>query len=110
MTVDTWLTREEVAQLLGVTPSKVRRLLEDRYVCGIKDGHVVKIPELFFKDNEPVPALRGTITLLDDAGMNDQEIINWLFAEDQTLPGRPIDHLRKGAKAEVRRRAQALAL
>ena len=69
----------------------------------------MKIPELFFKDNEPVPALRGTITLLDDAGMNDHEIISWLFTEDETLPGRPIDHLRKGAKAEVRRRAQALA-
>lgn len=109
MNVEEWLTRDEVAEMLGVPPSKVRRMLEDRYFCGVKDGHVMKIPALFFLNNEPVHTLRGTITLLDDAGMNDHEIINWLFTEDDTLPGRPIDHLRKGAKGEVRRRAQALA-
>lgn len=110
MSVEKWLTLEEVATLLDVSTSKVRRHIEDRHICGVKRGKTLSIPELFFLHGEPVAALRGTITLLDDAGFSDEETIEWLFADDDTLPGRPIDHLRRGAKAEVRRRAQALAL
>ncbi|NKX51550.1 DNA-binding protein, partial [Arthrobacter deserti] len=40
---------------------------------------------------------------------NDEEILRWLFTEDESLPGRPIDALREGRKTEIRRRAQALA-
>ena len=56
------------------------------------------------------PHLPGTITVLRDGGFEDAELLAWLFAEDDSLPGRPIDHLRRGQRGEVRRRALALAL
>ena len=44
-------------------------------------------------------------------GMDDDEIIEWMFTPDPTLPveGAPIDALRAGHKTEIRRRAQELA-
>ena len=63
------------------------------------------------RDSQPRGAglKRGTITTLADAGFSPEETIVWLFTHDETLPGRAIDLLRAGNKAEVRRRAQALA-
>ena len=49
----------------------------------------------------------GTITLLTDAGFADDEILGWLYAEDDSLPGSPIDALRANRGTEVKRRAQA---
>lgn len=85
--------------------------MEDRALCGIKHGDpvVFRVPELFLDGGAPVPSLKGTIILLEDAGFSSDEAITWLFTDDDSLPGRPIDKLREGNKGEVRRRAQALA-
>lgn len=48
------------------------------------------------------------MAVLRDAAYTDAQAIRWLFTEDESLPGRPIDALRRGQKTEVRRRAQAL--
>ncbi|MGY4642748.1 hypothetical protein ACVW07_000581 [Cellulomonas sp. URHB0016] len=52
-------------------------------------------------------ALQGTFTVLSDAGFSDEDAIAWLFTDDPSLPGTPIEALRVGRKTEVRRRAQA---
>ncbi|HNN49358.1 MAG TPA: Rv2175c family DNA-binding protein [Marmoricola sp.] len=36
-------------------------------------------------------------------------MLEWIFTEDDSLPGRPIDALRENRGAEVKRRAQVLA-
>ncbi len=54
-------------------------------------------------------SLKGTIIVLADAGYSDEELITWLFTQDDSLRGRPIDALREGRKTEIRRRAQSLA-
>lgn len=109
--VDQWLPLPDIAEATGTTVSKVRRMVEDRAIAGIKLGtpKVFQVPAAFFANGAPVPSLRGTLMLLEDAGFDDKEAIAWLFTEDESLPGRPIDQLRAGAKGEVRRRAQALA-
>ena len=45
--------------------------------------------------------------MLNDGGFDDDEAIRWLCTPDETLPidGAPIDMLRAGRKAEVRKRA-----
>ncbi len=53
--------------------------------------------------------LPGLLTVLHDGGYDDREIIAWLFT-DADLPGRPIDALRENRGAEVKRRAQSMAL
>jgi excisionase family DNA binding protein len=111
--VGDWLTVPDVAERLGVPLSEVRHLIADREVLSWRVGerHVVAVPEKFFDEEGVRPDLKGTFTVLEDGGMNDEEIIRWLFTADDTLPvdGAPIDALRAGHKTEIRRRAQELA-
>jgi hypothetical protein len=52
--------------------------------------------------------LPGVLTLLHDAGFNDEEALRWLYAADETLPGVPAVALGGDRAREVKRRAQAL--
>ena len=111
--VGEWLTVPDIAEQLGVPLSRVRQYLADREVLSSRIGprRVPSIPSKFFDDSGPRPELKGTFTVLADGGMDDDEIIEWLFTPDPTLPveGAPIDALRAGHKTEIRRRAQELA-
>ena len=107
-----WLTLPDVAERLDVEVSRVRRLIEDGKLIAMRRGSPVvrKVPELLLAGDELIPHLAGTITILRDGGFEDEELLAWLFTEDESLPGRPIDQLRRGQRGEVRRRALALAL
>lgn len=111
--VGQWLTVPDAAEQLGVPLSRVRQLIADREVLAVRIGErrVAAIPAKFFDQSGPRPELRGTFTVLADGGMDDEEIIAWLFTPDATLPveGAPIDAIRAGHKTEIRRRAQELA-
>jgi hypothetical protein len=109
--VPAWLTFPEVAERLGIDVIRVRRLVQDRYLVAVRRGerNVWSIPEALFVDDEPLPDLRGTLTVLADSGFDAEESLRWLFTPDDSLPGTPIEALRAGRKTEVRRRAQALA-
>lgn len=103
-----WLTVPELAELLGVPVGKVRRLLEDRSLLAVPVDGALKVPELFLRDGEPLVELKGTLVVLHDAGYNDEESMHWLLNPDEIIEGPPIEALRAGRKAEVRRVAQAL--
>ncbi len=109
--VPAWLTLPDVAERLGIDVSRVRRLMQDRELLAVRRGerHVLSVPESLLLGDQPVPDLRGTVTVLADSGFADAEALRWLFTPDDSLPGTPIDALRAGRKTEVRRRAQALA-
>ncbi|GAA4194254.1 Rv2175c family DNA-binding protein [Gryllotalpicola kribbensis] len=105
----TWLTVPELVEILGVSPSRVRRLIDDKHLLGSRRGGPLAVPADFLSGNEPLSELRGTLIVLGDAGFTDDEAIDWLLTEDETLGAAPIDALRSGRKTEVRRVAQALA-
>jgi hypothetical protein len=107
--VSEWLTIPDLVDLLGVPPSKVHRLIEDRQLLATRIDGVLRVPAAFLRDGEPLHELRGTIMLLADAGYSDDEAMRWLTSEDDGLGVAPIEALRAGRKAEVRRVAQALA-
>ena len=109
--VGQWLTLPDVAERLGLDVGKVRRLLQDRYLVAVRRGerNVLSVPASLLEDGAPLAELRGTLTVLADAGYDDEAALRWLFTPDDSLPGRPVDALREGRKTEVRRRAQALA-
>jgi hypothetical protein len=67
------------------------------------------VPAAFIQDGVVVKGVPGVLTLMHDGGYDDREIITWLFSDDASLPGRPIDALRENRGAEVKRRAQAMA-
>ena len=109
--VDAWLTLPDVAERLGLDVGKVRRLLQDRCLVGIRRGDpkVMSVPAALLHDDQPLPELRGTLMVLADSGYDDAAALQWLFTPDESLPGTPVDALRAGRKTEIRRRAQALA-
>lgn len=131
--VDSWLTVPDVADELGIDAGKVRRLLKEGRLAGVRRGDppVLSIPAAFLvpvdaanpsADTRPewedeaevrtpratvLASLQGTLSVLGDAGFSAAEAVVWLFTADESLPGRPVDALRAGHKTEVRRRAQA---
>ena len=106
----TWLTVPDIAERLDVSASRVRRMIEDRNLLAVRRDGVVSVPEVFLTDEGPLPELRGTAILLGDSGFDDDGAMAWLLDADDSLGTAPIDALRAGRKAEVRRVAQALAL
>lgn len=109
--VGTWLTLPDIAERLNVVVTRVHKMIKERQLIDVRLGerNVRYVPAEFLTDTGVLKSLRGTITVLEDAGFSEAEIIRWLFTEDDSLPGRPIDALHAGKKTEIRRRAQALA-
>ncbi len=104
-----WLTIPDLVNVLGETQSRVRRLIEDHYLLAVRIDGVLKVPALFIKDNEVLSELRGTLIVLEDCGFSTDEAMDWLLMAEDSLGVSPIEALRAGRKAEVRRVAQALA-
>jgi hypothetical protein len=104
----TWLTVPELVDILGIPQGRVRRLIEEHALLAARVDGVLKVPADFIEDGEPLSELRGTVIVLHDAGFSDDEAMRWLLEEDTMLGTAPIDALRAGRKAEVRRVAQAL--
>lgn len=104
----TWLTIPDLVGLMGLPQSKVRRLIEDRALLAARVDGVTRVPAAFLDGSEPLGDLRGTIVVLGDAGFSDDEAIHWLLTEEDSLGVPPVDALKAGRKAEVRRVAQAL--
>lgn len=108
--VGTWLTLPDVAERLDVIVTRVHKMIKDKQLLDIRlgDDRIRYVPAEFLTESGLLKPLRGTIIVLEDAGFDEEEIVRWLFTEDESLPGRPIDALRAGRKTEIRRRAQAL--
>ncbi len=109
--VGEWLDWSQAAELLGVSVSKVRQLIREHQLAAVvpSPGAGQKVPAALIMDGEVVKGVPGVLTVLHDGGYEDRESLTWLFTEDETLPGRPIDALRENRGAEAKRRAQAMA-
>ena len=104
-----WLTLPALVNVLNVSPSRVKQLIEDKFLLAIRRDGVLQVPAAFIRDGVPLPELRGTIYVLGDDGFTDEQAMDWLLNVDDSLGVPPIDALLAGRKAEVRRVAQALA-
>ena len=103
-----WLTVPDLVEQLGLSVSRVRRLIEDRHLGAKRIDGVLKVPALFLKDGQPLSELHGTLIVLGDDGFSDDEAVDWLLEVEESLGTSPIEALRAGRKAEVRRVAQSL--
>lgn len=106
---EAFLPVSDVADLLGIPATKVRRLIEDRHLAALRIENVLKVPAAFIAHGAVVPGVRGTLILLEDLGFSNDEAIEWLLAENDELGETPIATLTKGHKAPVRRAVQVLA-
>lgn len=100
----------EVATTLGLSTNKVRQMLREGNLIAVRRAGDLCVPADFLTDDNIVKGLPGTVTVLADSGFNRTEMLRWLFAADDSLPGTtPINALRTNHGREVKRRAQALA-
>ncbi|WP_419994207.1 Rv2175c family DNA-binding protein [Streptomyces boninensis] len=110
--VPTWLTLPDIAEKLDVEVTRVRQLVKEGQLIAVRRGEnrALMVPAEFIGEEKIIKGLVGTLTLLRDDGFTDEEALEWLFTEDPTLPGTPVQALRENRGTEVKRRAQALAV
>jgi hypothetical protein len=103
-----WLTLPDVAELLSVPITTVHQLIRDNALIAVRRDGVLRVPAELMANDTVRKHLPGVLTLLRDAGYNDEEVIRWLFTPDDTLAGAPAVALSGSRATEVKRRAQAL--
>jgi transcriptional regulatory protein len=104
------ITVPDAAERMGVVVTRVMAHLGDRDMIAVRKDGVRYLPARYFNEdgqlNRFVP---GVIKLLLDGSYTEEEILEFLFTEDDSLPGRPIDAVHGHSAREVMRRAQAMA-
>nr|WP_193750699.1 Rv2175c family DNA-binding protein [Leucobacter chromiiresistens] len=109
LTTAPMLSVPELVDRLGITPGRLHRLIEDHVLASVRIDGAVRVPEEFLQGDEPLPSLRGTLLVLNDAGFSEEEAVIWMLSTNEELGERPIDSLQSGRKSAVRRATQALA-
>lgn len=104
-----WLTLPDLVEVLDEPLGRVRRLIDDHHLVGSRRNGAFAVPSVFIVDGHPLSSLRGTVIVLLDAGFSEDEAIDWLLSEDDSLGRTPIAALLAGHKSEVRRVARTLA-
>ncbi|MFE3069725.1 Rv2175c family DNA-binding protein [Streptomyces sp. NPDC059247] len=110
--VPAWLYVPDIAEMLDIDVTRVRQLIKEGQLIAVRRGpnNSLQIPAAFLQEDQIVKGLVGTLTLLRDDGFTDEEMLEWLFTPDESLPGTPAQALGENRGTEVKRRAQALAL
>jgi hypothetical protein len=103
-----WLTLPDVAERLGVPVTRVRQMVREHRLLAERRNGVLMVPAAFIREGSVVKGLSGLLTVLADAGYSDAEALGWLFRDDPSLPGTPVQALAENRGREVKRRAQAL--
>lgn len=84
-------------------------MLEDGTLIAVRRGEnhawMIYGGELHYRDGAyaPIPALKGTVTVLDDLGFTNEEKMSWLLEPAEELGASPIEALGEGNTHAVRR-------
>ena len=103
-----WINLPDVSEKLEVSISKVHQMIRDGHLLAVRRDGVVRVPGELVANSTVLKHLPGVITLLRDAGYNDDEALRWLYEPDEELGGSAAQALGGPQAREVKRRAQAL--
>ena len=103
-----WINLPDLAEKLELPVTRVHQLIRDRSLLAVRRDGVLRVPVELIATPTVRKHLPGVLTLLHDAGYNDEEALRWLYTADESLPGTPVSALADGRATEVKRRAQAL--
>ena len=103
-----WINLPDVAEKLGVSISKVHQMIRDGALLAVRRDGIRVVPADLVANTTVLKHLPGVLTLLHDAGYNDEEALRWLYEPDPTLDGCGAVGLGGDRAREVKRRAQAL--
>ncbi|WP_413320790.1 Rv2175c family DNA-binding protein [Agrococcus sp. 1P02AA] len=101
-----WLTVPDLVELLGEPVGRIHRLIEEHRLPATRRNGPVQVPAAVLRDGEPMSEVRGTLLVLLDLGLTEDEAIDWLIDVDDALGTTPLEALKQNRKAEVRRVAQ----
>ena len=71
--VSRWLSINEASEMLELSPGKVRRLIDEKYLFTHRIDKQPMIPAEIIVDGEPLSSIHGTLVLLADLGLGDEE-------------------------------------
>jgi hypothetical protein len=103
-----WVNLPDIADKLDLSISKVNQMVRDGELLAVKRDGVKVVPAELVANSTVLKHLPGVLTLLRDAGYNDEEALRWLYTPDDDLDGNPARGLGGPRAREVKRRAQAL--
>ncbi|MFI5896043.1 Rv2175c family DNA-binding protein [Actinoplanes sp. NPDC051513] len=103
-----WVNLPDVSERLGVSISKVHQMIRDGQLLAVRRDGVRQVPAELVANSTVLKHLPGILTLLRDAGYNDEEALRWLYEPDPDLDGNAALGLGGDRAREVKRRAQAL--
>jgi hypothetical protein len=103
-----WVNLPDLAAKLGVSISKVHQMIRDGQLLAVKHEGVRQVPAELVANSTVLKHLPGVLTLLRDAGYNDEQALRWLYEPDSDLDGNAALGLGGHRAREVKRRAQAL--
>lgn len=103
-----WVPLPDVAERLELSISKVNQMVRDGHLLAVKRDGVRVVPAELLANATVLKHLPGVLTLLRDAGYNDEEAVRWLYEPDEALRGSAAVGLGGPMAREVKRRAQAL--
>lgn len=103
-----WVTLPDLADKLDVSISKVNQMVRDGALLAVKRDGIRVVPAELVANSIVLKHLPGVLTLLRDAGYNDEEALRWLYQPDDDLDGNAARGLGGPRAREVKRRAQAL--
>ena len=97
-----WVTLPEVAEQFEVPVTKVRQMIREGGLLAVRRDGVLRVPIELVAGRNVIKHLPGVLTLLRDAGYNDEEALRWLYTPDDSLPGTPATALAvNGGATEV---------
>ena len=103
-----WLVLPDVAERLGMPITRLHQMIKEGHLLAVRRDRVLRVPAELVANATVLKHLPGILTLLHDAGYNDEEALRWLYTPDDTLPGTPAQALGGHGATEVKRRAQAV--
>jgi hypothetical protein len=103
-----WVNLPDLAETLEIPVTRVHQLIRDRSLIAVRRDGVLRVPAELVATPSVRKHLPGVLTLLYDAGYNDEQALRWLYTADESLPGTPANALSGDRATEVKRRAQAL--
>jgi hypothetical protein len=103
-----WIPLPDVAEKLDVKITKIHQMLRERTLLAFRRDGIRVVPAELVANDTVLKHLPGILTLLHDAGYNDEEALRWLYTADDSVDGCPAIGLGGDRAREVKRRAQAL--
>lgn len=95
------LTRDEIAELLGIVPTRVSHRVRDGHLYAVRRDGKPRFPRWQVRDGAELPGLRTLVPVLEKAGLDPVSVATFMAAPSDELDAHaPADFLAAGGDPE----------